>query len=266
MANTLWEYYSQKGQQLPSVQERRSQFDLGPKYMGTAAQNTALLGQLKSGQVSTPTPRPAPTPTPAPAPQRQGMLSPIAEPATQRQGMLSPIAEPTYGPPAPLGNLGFVQGTPANLMAIISSAADKYGIPTSVLSALLKQESGFNLKAKSPVGGEGIAQFMPATAKQYGVDPWDATSSINGAAKYLANMMKQYNDMNKALAAYNAGPGAVNKYKGIPPFKETQNYVKSINAMVKTVKPSVVKGVKAQEPKEAVSMVEGFKKDKYAVK
>jgi hypothetical protein len=113
----------------------------------------------------------------------------------------------------------------------IQAAAVKYGVPAALLRELVRAESGFNPSASSPAGAEGIAQFMPATAQSLGVNPWDPVSSINGAAGLLASYLTRYGgDVGKALAAYNAGPGAVDKYGGIPPFAETQSYVSRIEA------------------------------------
>lgn len=123
----------------------------------------------------------------------------------------------------------FVSGTPEQYKALIIQASKESGIPTDVLSGLLKQESNFNPNAKSPVGATGIAQFMPATARAEGVNPLDPKSAIPGAARYLKKQLDQFDgDMSKALAAYNAGAGNVRKYGGVPPFEETQKYVSNI--------------------------------------
>lgn len=131
----------------------------------------------------------------------------------------------------PASSPGFVKGTPTWVQPYITKASQKNNIPTMMLSALLKQESGFNPNARSPVGATGIAQFMPGTAKGMGVNPLDPESSINGAAQYLRNSWDKFGKPELALAAYNAGGGAVQQYGGIPPYKETQNYVKNVMAM-----------------------------------
>lgn len=132
----------------------------------------------------------------------------------------------------PASSPKFVTGTPDWVKPIIERAANAKNIPTMILSALLKQESGFNTQARSPVGAMGIAQFMPGTAKGMGVNPLDPESAINGAAQYLRNGLDKFGGkMDLALAAYNAGSGNVQKFGGIPPFKETQNYVKNIMGM-----------------------------------
>ena len=123
-------------------------------------------------------------------------------------------------------------GTPDWVKPIIQKAADKFNIPSALLSGLLKKESGFQINATSPVGAQGIAQFMPETARGRGVNPWDPNSAIMGAAAYLREGLDKYEgDVKKALASYNAGFGAVDKYDGIPPYQETRNYVKNILAM-----------------------------------
>lgn len=114
---------------------------------------------------------------------------------------------------------------------VIRRAARRHGVRSDVLRRLIQAESGGNPNAVSPAGARGIAQFMPATAKQYGVNLGDGRveDDIEGAARFLADNLRQFGgDYGKALAAYNAGPGAVQKYGGVPPYKETQAYVKKI--------------------------------------
>jgi peptidoglycan DL-endopeptidase CwlO len=111
---------------------------------------------------------------------------------------------------------------------LFSRAASRYGVDPSLLAAMASQESGFNSQAVSPAGAQGLMQFMPSTAKGLGVNAMDPNSAIDGAARYLSSLTKQFGSTDLALAAYNAGPGTVSRYGGIPPYSETQNYVRSV--------------------------------------
>ena len=118
------------------------------------------------------------------------------------------------------------------------AAAEKHGVPFSILVAQAAAENGFwnpdiiSGKRKSSTGAAGIGQFMPATAKQYGINPLDPEQSIDAQAKYLANSYGMHGSWDKALAGYNAGDGAVQKHGGVPPYKETQDYVAKIGSVV----------------------------------
>lgn len=120
---------------------------------------------------------------------------------------------------------------PAQYAPLVEQAASANDIPPSLLAALLQQESGFNPNAVSSAGAEGIAQFMPATAAGMGVDPLDPSSAINGAAQLLGSYTKQFGSYADALAAYNAGSAAVERYGGVPPYAETQAYVPAVLAL-----------------------------------
>jgi soluble lytic murein transglycosylase-like protein len=121
-------------------------------------------------------------------------------------------------------------GTPYG--AEITAAAKRHGIDPALLAGLIKQESGFNPDARSGAGAVGLTQLMPATAAGLGVtDPANPAQSIEGGAKYLAGQLKRFGgDVARALAAYNAGPGAVERFGGVPPYAETQNYVRAVQA------------------------------------
>lgn len=111
----------------------------------------------------------------------------------------------------------------------IAEASRTYGISENVIRGVIQQESGFNPNATSSVGAIGYMQLMPETASGLGVNPYDPQENIMGGTKYLSQQLQTFGgDLPKALAAYNAGPGAVQKYGGIPPYAETQNYVSSI--------------------------------------
>nr|WP_229582941.1 lytic transglycosylase domain-containing protein [Paracoccus sp. S-4012] len=107
-------------------------------------------------------------------------------------------------------------------------AARKHGIPEDLFLRLVQQESGWNPNAVSHKGARGLAQLMPGTAAKLGVNPADPVQNLDGGARYLRMMYNTFGDWRLALAAYNAGPGAVSKYKGIPPYRETRNYVRVI--------------------------------------
>lgn len=104
----------------------------------------------------------------------------------------------------------------------------KYGLPSDLLNRMAYQESRYNASAVSPAGAVGLMQFMPATAAQFGIDPSNPFASIDAAGQYMAQLYNRFKDWKLAIAAYNAGPGNVVKYNGIPPFAETQNYVAQI--------------------------------------
>jgi soluble lytic murein transglycosylase-like protein len=158
----------------------------------------------------------------------------------QIQTMIGSLAPASAAPaPAP-GATNFAQTlaavqTPAGsgsppFGAEIDAAAARYGVDPGLLRGLVRQESGFDPRAHSPAGAMGLTQLMPATASSLGVtDPYDPAQSLDGGAKYLRQMLDRFgNDPAKALAAYNAGPGAVERFGGVPPYAETQNYVRNI--------------------------------------
>jgi soluble lytic murein transglycosylase-like protein len=114
----------------------------------------------------------------------------------------------------------------------ITAAAQRNGLDPALLAGLIKQESGFNANARSGAGAQGLTQLMPSTAAGLGVtNPLDPGQAIEGGAKYLKQQLDRFGgDVARALAAYNAGPGAVQRFGGVPPYAETQNYVRAVQA------------------------------------
>ena len=118
----------------------------------------------------------------------------------------------------------------STLKDLVALKAKQYGIPEEIAQKLVRAESGGSPRAVSPKGAQGLMQLMPGTAKELGVtDPFNPEQNIDGGMRYLAQQYKTFGDWPTATAAYNAGPGAVKKYWGVPPYKETQAYVKKIN-------------------------------------
>ena len=121
---------------------------------------------------------------------------------------------------------------PAYLQAMITEAAHTHGVDPRLVAAVARRESAFNPNATSRVGAGGIMQLMPATAKYLGVsDLYDARQNVYAGARYLRTLLDTFNgDLDLTLAAYNAGPGAVQKYNGVPPYKETRAYVVAVRS------------------------------------
>lgn len=132
------------------------------------------------------------------------------------------------GPQLPTG----APVAPAAIDAMIAASASKYGVDPGLVRAVVSQESGFDTYATSKVGAQGLMQLMPETAAGLGVaDPYDAAQNVDGGTKYLRQLLDRFGgDTRRAVAAYNAGPAAVERYDGVPPYAETQNYVASVLA------------------------------------
>jgi cell wall-associated NlpC family hydrolase len=111
---------------------------------------------------------------------------------------------------------------------LFTRAGSRHGVDPALLAAVAQQESAFDASAVSPAGAQGLMQFMPATARELVVNPFDPASAVDGAARYLADLTGQFGSTELGLAAYNAGPGNVRRHGGIPPYPETQNYVRSV--------------------------------------
>lgn len=120
----------------------------------------------------------------------------------------------------------YENSSPYSTEGMIESAARKFGVDSGLVKAIATAESNMNQSARSNVGAVGVMQLMPETAGSLGVDPYDEKQNIEGGTHYLRQMLDKFNgNLQYAIAAYNAGPGAVQKYGGVPPYSETQNYV-----------------------------------------
>lgn len=136
----------------------------------------------------------------------------------------SPVA---VAEPVPAVAVAKPAATPAELA---DQAADKYGLPRWLVRSVMRAESGFQQQAVSPKGAIGLMQLMPGTAQTLGADPRDPAQNADAGTRYLRDLLQMYNGaLWHALAAYNAGPGAVAKYKGLPPFAETLRYISRID-------------------------------------
>ena len=144
----------------------------------------------------------------------------------------APPAAPVDVPaPAPEPVVAPVPQTPLELA---DAAADRYGLPRELVRSVMSAESGFHSEALSPKGAIGLMQLMPGTAQTLGVDPYDPAQNVDAGTRYLRDLLEKYQGgLRHALAAYNAGPGAVEKYNGVPPYRETINYIVRIENKLK---------------------------------
>ncbi len=120
----------------------------------------------------------------------------------------------------------------ADAKELLDQAAKRYGIPARLLHSVARAESGYDQSAVSPAGAIGIMQLMPDTARALGADPHDARQNVEAGTRYLVDLLRKYADddfqLRKALAAYNAGPAAVDRHNGVPPYRETIEYVEKV--------------------------------------
>ncbi|MEX0286535.1 MAG: lytic transglycosylase domain-containing protein [Paracoccaceae bacterium] len=148
--------------------------------------------------------------------------------ASQQYANSVRLQPPKVNTPTKWGPLNYNGKYKGEFLPMAKAAARKHGVPEELFARLVQQESGWNPTAKSHKGALGLAQLMPQTAEYLRVDPLDPQENLEGGARYLAEQYRDFGSWRLALAAYNAGPEAVRKYGGVPPYKETENYVKII--------------------------------------
>jgi len=147
---------------------------------------------------------------------------------------MTPAPQPTAAPvvPPPVASAAPPTPPPAavDLSQTVNAASDRYRLDPDLVTSVIRAESGFNPKAVSPKGAQGLMQLMPGTASKLGVpNPFDPEANVDGGTRYLRELLERYNfDLIKALAAYNAGTKRVEQYGGVPPYRETRHYVASI--------------------------------------
>ncbi len=138
------------------------------------------------------------------------------------------LEPPRIHTPSKWGPLPYEGSYRGHYLSMARDAARRHGVPEELFARLVAHESNWNPRARSTKGALGLAQLMPETARRLGVDPLDPAENLNGGAKYLARQYRAFGSWRLALAAYNAGPDAVKKYGGVPPYQETRNYVSVI--------------------------------------
>lgn len=151
----------------------------------------------------------------------------VSTPTEQRPAVPKPAQAPEQ-PTSRLAGRGETADR-AELWAMVESVAREEGMDPTLVCAVVQAESAFNPRAKSSVGAMGLMQLMPTTAAELGVEnAWDPEQNVRGGTRYLRRMLNQFGEERLALAAYNAGPGTVKRYGGVPPYRETRDYVRKI--------------------------------------
>jgi soluble lytic murein transglycosylase-like protein len=144
-------------------------------------------------------------------------------------------AGPASGAPASSGRASVAPASAAAYRPLVEQTARKYGLDPALLFGVIESESGFNPRAVSSAGAKGLMQLMDGTARGYGVaDPYSPQQNVDAGARFLRDLLRRYDGSTSlALAAYNAGPGAVDRYGGVPPYQETRTYVARVQAATK---------------------------------
>ncbi len=175
---------------------------------------------------------PATPPAALPAARQNGDFSALVRQALAARSSQSLIGGPAL-PSAPNPNAALNEPLmipPAQIDGLVQSSAAAWQVDPALIKAIIANESGFNANAKSRTGAQGLMQLEPGTAAGLGVrDSYDPAQNISGGTRYIKGLLERFHgDMHLAVAAYNAGPGAVEKYGGVPPYAETQNYVGNV--------------------------------------
>lgn len=189
--------------------------------------------ELRVASAAPPASQLAPRPAPAPAPQRTQLAASRPQPFVIPRWV--PPTEPAPAEPAPM-LVAYRERAPRNYDALIEETAYRESVPPYLVAAIMRVESNFDARAVSHKGARGLMQVMPATARRFGFDAerlHDPVHNIAAGATYLRWLLERYEgDLDRVLAAYNAGEGAVDRYSGIPPYKETQEFVKRVRAVL----------------------------------
>lgn len=171
--------------------------------------------------------------------QIEGMINAVRGPQTLTSGQgaalpANPLSESQQPKPFQFflqqAGAASLKSRKAEFQPLVETLSGRLGLDKNLVNALIQQESGFNPNALSKAGAMGLMQLMPGTAQQLGVsNPQDPAQNLEGGMRYLKGLLNQFNgNIPLALAAYNAGPGAVSRHQGVPPYPETQNYVRNI--------------------------------------